>query len=252
MMCCDTSTNSDCRIIQKSLRCITHVLSTNRHLLSTLFALQDRLNFQPAMTWGAILQPWPAMSLLLRKRHGFWFDAVPLGWLAVPTVYEGADDLLKWKVVASMSLEAFRCSFTMFFLKIRSEAPYLRFFLVTHRVFSKMFFLIVLRTPNRLVLFLNFTHHFPPKKPQYALTPAFTLRYARQIQILEWRHGYGSCWWTFGRGSRTHCLGTVHGRCLGTRRRMGCLHVVTWISNERDAHRNAVGLRPFSLSRSTV
>lgn len=45
----------------------------------------------------------------------------------------------------------------------------------------------------------------------------FCLRYVGQIQILERRHGHGSCWWTFGRGSWTHCLGTVHGRCLGTK-----------------------------------
>ena len=82
------------------------------------------------------VQLWPAMSPLLRKRHGFWFDAVPLGclgkcqWLMMESL-SGTDDgwqcqcFIKGQMTCCRGRqwhclvpEAFRCSFTMFLLKI--------------------------------------------------------------------------------------------------------------------------------------
>lgn len=63
----------------------------------------------------------------------------------------------------------------------------------SHSVFSKNIVLIALQTP-RGCFFSYLNPPFPSKEPQpYALTALFALRYVRQIQILERRHGHGSC-----------------------------------------------------------
>ena len=151
-------------------------------------------------------QPRPVMSPLLQKEAWFlvWCFATWLGWGSVNGWW--------WNGISSRDRLA----------SVEAVVVHLPFFLGKKKTplfltesSPPPFFISVLTTPDRAAL--------PAISLQRNLNLALwqgflSLRYVGQIQILEWRHGHGGCGWTFGRGSRTHCIGTVHGRCLGRRK----------------------------------
>ena len=193
-MCCDTSSNSnDCTVIttlpKKTNRpprtigvgrvlsfwdsflagailvlgrCHTYTYDSIFALILALFPNQLWLG---ESSWTMTSQDQPC-HLCSERGMVSGLMLCHLTWLAVSMVHPGNPiSGTRW-LAAEKGSGIDKSKGFSFFLEKKNLVPrYLKAFLFPHGVFSKNFFLIVLQTPNRVVLFLNFTHHqFPSKE----------------------------------------------------------------------------------------